>query len=64
MLTRLRRGTHLGRPGVRHWRAEHVRIATGGRAPIIADTTNLGFGPVDLRVERGALAVVAPKEDA
>jgi diacylglycerol kinase (ATP) len=60
MLARLRRGTHLDRPGTRHWQARRVRIATGGRAPIIADTTNLGFGPVELSVEPGALAVVAP----
>jgi diacylglycerol kinase (ATP) len=58
MLTRLRQGTHLDHPGSRHWRARHVRIATGGRTPIIADTTNLGFGPVDLAVAPGALDVV------
>jgi diacylglycerol kinase (ATP) len=60
MLARLRHGTHLGRSGVRHWRARRVRIATGGRAPIIADTTNLGFGPVELSVQPGALRIVSP----
>ena len=58
---RLRRGTHLELRGVRHWQARRVRIATGGRSPIIADTTDLGSGPVELSVERAALDVVAPQ---
>lgn len=61
MLSRLRHGTHLGRDGVRHWRAARVRIAAGGRAPVIADTTNLGFGPVELKAEPWALGLVAPE---
>ena len=60
MLARMRQGTHLGLPGVRHWRASRIRIATGGLAPVIADTTNLGFGAVELSVERGGLSIVAP----
>jgi diacylglycerol kinase (ATP) len=58
MLARLKHGTHLDRSAARHWQAGRVRIATGGQAPIIADTTNLGFGPVDLTVVPGALDVV------
>lgn len=61
MLARLRRGTHLGRRGVRDWRARRIRIATGGRSPIIADTTNLGTGPVELTVEPAALEVASPR---
>jgi diacylglycerol kinase (ATP) len=61
MLARLKNGTHLDRSGTRHWQARTVRIATGGHAPIIADTTNLGFGPVDLTVEPGALDIVSPQ---
>jgi diacylglycerol kinase (ATP) len=60
MVARLRRGTHVSRPGTRTWRAERVRIATGGHSPVIADTTNLGTGPVTLEVAPAALAVVAP----
>ena len=60
MLARLRRGTHVGRPGTRTWTARRVRIATGGASPIIADTKVLGTGPVTLRVVPSALAVVAP----
>jgi diacylglycerol kinase (ATP) len=60
MLARIRQGTHVDLPGVRHWRARRIRFATGGLAPIIADTTNLGFGAVELTVEPGALPVVAP----
>jgi diacylglycerol kinase (ATP) len=60
MLTRLRKGTHLDHPDSRHWQARRVRIATGGQAPIIADTTNLGFGPVELAVAPAALELVTP----
>ena len=60
LLARLRRGTHLEREGARTWTAERVRIATGGASPIIADTTDLGTGPVTLRVVPSALRVVAP----
>jgi diacylglycerol kinase (ATP) len=62
MLSRLRHGTHVGRDGVRHRRAHRIRIATGGLAPIIADTTNLGTGPVELRAEPWALGIVAPAD--
>jgi diacylglycerol kinase (ATP) len=59
-IARLRRGTHVRRPGTRTWTAERVRIATGGSSPVIADTTNLGTGPVMLEVSPAALPVVAP----
>ena len=58
LASRLRRGDHLGRPGVTRVRARKIRIATGGRSPIIADTTNLGAGTVELTVLPGALEVV------
>jgi diacylglycerol kinase (ATP) len=58
LASRLRRGDHLGRPGVTRMQARRVRIATGGRSPIIADTTNLGSGTVDLTVLPGALHLV------
>lgn len=60
MVARLRRGTHLRRPGARTWAAERVRVSTRGQSPVIADTTNLGTGLVTLEVVPGALAVVAP----
>jgi diacylglycerol kinase (ATP) len=59
-LARLRRGTHAASPGVSFTRARRVRITTRGRSPVIADTVDLGPGPVDLAVEPAALAVVAP----
>ena len=58
LASRLRRGDHLDRPGVTRLSARKVRIATGGRSPIIADTTNLGSGTVELTVVPGALEVV------
>jgi diacylglycerol kinase (ATP) len=58
LVPHLRRGTHLGRAGVRHVTARRIRIAPGGRSPVIADTTNLGSGTVDLTVETAAIAVV------
>lgn len=57
-LAQLRRGTHLGRPGVRHLRARRIRIATGGSSPVVADTTDLGSGAVDLTVARAAISLV------
>jgi diacylglycerol kinase (ATP) len=60
MIARLRRGTHVTRRGTRTWTARRIRIATGGRSPVIADTTNLGTGPVTLEVVPSALSVVAP----
>jgi diacylglycerol kinase (ATP) len=58
LASRLRRGDHLGRPGVTRVSARKIRIATGGRSPIIADTTNLGSGTVELTVLPGALEIV------
>jgi diacylglycerol kinase family enzyme len=58
LLAHVRRGTHLAQPGVRHVRARRIRIATGGRSPVIADTTNLGTGTVELTVGPGALDLV------
>lgn len=60
MIARLRRGTHLRRTGARTWTAERVGVATRGQSPVVADTTNLGTGPVTLEVMPGALRVVAP----
>jgi diacylglycerol kinase family enzyme len=59
-IVRLRRGTHGTRPGARMWTARRVRITTGGESPVIADTTNLGVGPVTLELAPAALAVVTP----
>lgn len=58
LASRLRRGAHLGRPGVTRVAASRVRIATGGRSPIIGDTTNLGAGTVELTVVPAALEIV------
>jgi diacylglycerol kinase (ATP) len=60
MIVRLRRGTHIEQRGTRTWTARRVRIATRGQSPVIADTTNLGTGPVTLEVVPGALSVVRP----
>jgi diacylglycerol kinase (ATP) len=57
-LAQLRRGTHLGKPGVRHVRGQHLRIAAGGSSPIVADTTDLGSGTVDLAVMPRAISIV------
>ncbi len=59
-IVQLRRGRHVSKPGTRMWTARHVRVVTGGQSPVIADTTNLGTGPVSLQVAPAALAVVRP----
>jgi diacylglycerol kinase (ATP) len=60
MIPRARRGTHYGLPGVRTWRASQVRLDPGGTSPVVADSTDLGSGPVELTVAPGALQVVTP----
>ena len=57
LVRHLRRGTHLGRPGVSHVRARRIKIATRGRSPIVADTTYMG-DTVELTVEPQALDIV------
>ena len=54
----LRRGTHLGRDERPHCRAARDQIATGGRSPVIADTTDMGSDTVELTVEPHALEIV------
>ena len=57
LLPHLRRGTHLDRAGVSHLRARRIKIATRGRAPIVADTTSMG-DTVELTVAPQALDIV------
>lgn len=59
-LARLRRGTHLGHEGVRIRNAERIRIATTGGAPLVADTTVLSSGSVELTVRPNTISVVGP----
>lgn len=59
-LARLKRGTHVGQSGVRIRRARRVRIARLGRTPVVADTTVLSSGPVELAVQPRTIDVVAP----
>ena len=60
MLVRLRRGTHMRHPGTHVWRAAGVVLSSNGSSPIVADSTDLGFGPVELTAMRGALRLVRP----
>jgi diacylglycerol kinase (ATP) len=60
MLLDLRRGTHLERASVHLWRAAGGTIATHGCSPIVADSEDLGCGPVGLRAAPGALRLVRP----
>ena len=60
VLVSLRHGTHVGRPGVRIWTAARVRLTVSG-SPVIADTTPLAPGPVELTVEPRTLRVIAPR---
>jgi diacylglycerol kinase (ATP) len=60
MIPRARRGTHYGLPGVRAWRTSRVRLDPGGASPVVADSADLGSGPVELTVSPGALRVVTP----
>ena len=56
----MRRGAHIGRRGIRTWRAREVRVSTGGRWPVVADTTTIGSGPVEIRLEPAAFSIARP----
>jgi diacylglycerol kinase family enzyme len=60
MLAELHRGTLLRDPGVHVWKAAAATVATGGASPIMADSTNLGAGPVRVRALPAALRLVRP----
>lgn len=60
MIKHLREGSHVGRPGFHLWRAPRVEIRTSQSSPIVADSTNLGSGPVDLSALPAALHIVRP----
>jgi diacylglycerol kinase family enzyme len=60
MIVRLLRATELARPEAHHWRAERVRIDTHGALPVIADSFELGPGPVEVSVLPRELPLVRP----
>jgi diacylglycerol kinase (ATP) len=59
-LARLKRGTHLAHAGARIRNAQRIRISTGGASPVVADTTVLGSGSVELAVRPNTISVVGP----
>jgi diacylglycerol kinase (ATP) len=60
-LARLRRRPEVSCPGYRCWREQSVRVSAGDRSPVIADSTDLGYGNVELTVEPATLSVVLPR---
>ena len=60
MIGELRRGRHLPYHGMHAWRARTETISTDGLSPIVADSENLGTGPVQLRTVPAALRLVRP----
>ena len=60
MILRLLRATELERSEAHHWRAEHVRVDTHGALPVVADSRDLGPGPVELGVLPRELPLVRP----
>lgn len=60
MLVDLRRGTHLYHPNVHVWRTDRAVVVTNGCSPIVADSTDLGDGPVELRALPRGLRLVRP----
>ncbi len=59
-LVLLKRGTHLGHGGVKIRLARQVRLAPDDRSPVVADTTVLSPGPVELAVRPRAVRIVGP----
>ena len=60
MIAELRRGRHLPYHGVHAWRARTATITTHGSSPVVADSEDLGTGPVTLRALPAALHLVRP----
>lgn len=60
MIAELRRGRHIPYHGVHAWRAASATITTRGCSPIVADSEDLGTGPVTLRALPAALRLVRP----
>ncbi|MBN1528677.1 MAG: hypothetical protein JW895_06420 [Thermoleophilaceae bacterium] len=60
MLLELHRGMRLPHRGVHVWRTPRATIDTGGRSPVVADSMDLGPGPVVVRAMPAALGVVRP----
>jgi diacylglycerol kinase (ATP) len=60
MVLDLRRAAHADRLDVHTWQAASVRITTNGASPVVADSTDLGLGPVDLRALPAGLRIVRP----
>lgn len=50
-LARVMRGTHVGRPGVAHQRARHVRISSPDGLPVHADGEVVAEAAHELEVE-------------
>ena len=60
MLVELHRGTAFEHLDVHVWRARTATISSHGVSPIVADSTDLGSGPVRLRSLPAALRLVRP----
>lgn len=60
MLLDLRRDTHYDDERVHLWRSRSITLQTGGVSPIVADSVDLGPGPVALSVLPRALRIVRP----
>ena len=60
LMRHLHGGTLFDRKGVHLWRAEAAQIRPHGSSPVIADSTGLGSGPVELSAIRAALRLVRP----
>jgi diacylglycerol kinase (ATP) len=60
LIGRLRRDGGIDGPDVHHWLAERVRIEALEDSPVIADSTDLGPGPLEARVLTNDLRIVRP----
>jgi diacylglycerol kinase family enzyme len=59
VIRRLRLGTHVGQAGVRTWQSPEATLVAHG-SPVIADTVDIGPGPVRLAAVRDVLNLVVP----
>ncbi|GAA3337439.1 diacylglycerol kinase family protein [Amorphoplanes nipponensis] len=63
-LAALRRGTHLGRPGIAARRIREITIGASRPLPVYADGEPLGRGQITVRVRPAALRLIGAPEPA
>lgn len=57
-LSKVYKGTHIGHPKIKHYKAKEVVVTSDQRLPLEIDGENPGFGPVKYTIVPGAVKVI------